>query len=97
MTQAGIVLSQFANGFVIRTELASIFRVGLFSNRGIVAGELFGLLIMIGISYWRPLQVMFKTAPLTFADWLILAATAITLFLAEETRKWVMRRRIEHR
>jgi magnesium-transporting ATPase (P-type) len=93
MTQAGIVLAQFANGFVLRTELASVFKVGLFSNRGILAGELFGLLIMIGISYWAPLQSVFKTAPLTFADWLILAAIAVTLFVAEETRKWYLRRK----
>jgi magnesium-transporting ATPase (P-type) len=93
MTQAGIVLSQFANGFVVRTERASIFKVGLFSNRGIVAGELMGLLIIIGISYWSPLQALFKTGPLSFVDWLILAATAAALFTAEEMRKWFLRRK----
>jgi magnesium-transporting ATPase (P-type) len=94
MTQAGIVLSQFANGFVVRTEIASVFKVGLFSNRGVVLGELFGLLLMIGISYWHPLQELFKTAPLTWQDWLILIATAVTLFFGEELRKWVVRKRL---
>ncbi len=93
MTQAGIVMSQFANGFVVRTERASIFSVGLFSNRGVVAGELFGLLLMIAISYWGPLQSLLKTAPLSLNDWLILIATSVTLFVAEETRKWVLRRK----
>ena len=97
MTQAAIVLSQFANGFVVRTERASIFRVGLLSNRNIVFSELFGLLIMIGISYWKPLQSLLKTAPLTLNDWLILIAVAVTLFVAEETRKWFLRRRTERR
>jgi P-type Ca2+ transporter type 2C len=92
MTQAGIVLSQFANGFVCRTERMSVFKVGLFSNKGIVLGELFGLLFMIGISYWAPLQSIFKTGPLSLYDWLILIATAVTLFVAEETRKWFLRR-----
>jgi len=95
MTQAGIVLAQFANGFVIRTERASILKVGLFSNRGIVAGELLGLLIIIGISYWGPLQSVFRTGPLSFVEWLILVATAATLFVAEETRKWLLRRKEE--
>jgi magnesium-transporting ATPase (P-type) len=97
MTQAGIVTSQFANGFVVRTERASIFKVGLFSNRGVVWGEILGLLIMIAISYWPPLQSIFKTAPLTVVDWLILAGFAILLFAGEETRKWFMRKKDERR
>jgi P-type Ca2+ transporter type 2C len=93
MTQAGIVVSQFANGFVTRTERSSVFAVGLLSNRGIVAGELIGLLLMIGISYWRPLQEVFKTGPLSRVDWGILVMTGVVLFIAEETRKWFVRRR----
>lgn len=93
MTQAGIVLSQFANGFVCRTERSSVFKVGLFSNKGIVFGEIFGVLLLVGYSYWRPLQSILKTAPLSLNDWLILAAFAIVLFVAEETRKWFLRRK----
>ena len=96
MTQAAIVVSQFANGFVSRTERESIFKVGLFSNRGILFGELFGLFLIISISYWGPLQKIFKTAPLTLDDWLILAAGAVLLFVAEETRKWFVRRKESH-
>ncbi len=96
MTQAAIVLSQFANGFVVRTERASIFRVGFFSNPNIVFSELFGLLIMIGIAYWRPLQSFLGTAPLHLDDWLILIAASVTLFVAEEIRKWFIRRKIHH-
>ncbi len=95
MTQGAIVLAQFANGFVTRTERASVFSVGLLSNRGIVAGELFGLLILMAISYWRPLQSVFKTGPLSPVDWLILIATAAVLFVAEEMRKWLLRRKEE--
>ncbi len=91
MTQAAIVVSQFANGFVCRTERTSVFTVGLFSNLGIVAGELFGLLLMIGISYWAPLQALFKTAPLSASDWLVLLMASVTLFVAEEARKWWIR------
>ena len=97
MTQAGIVLSQFANGFACRTEQASVFKVGLFSNKGIVAGELLGLLIISAISYWGPLQSIFKTAPLTLMDWLLLAGAAATLFVAEEARKWFLRRKEQAR
>jgi magnesium-transporting ATPase (P-type) len=94
MTQAAIVMSQFANGFVVRTERNSIFKVGLFSNKGVVFGELFGLAIILAISYLPALQHVFKTAPLSLNDWLILIATSATLFVAEETRKWFVRRKL---
>jgi len=93
MTQAVIVMSQFANGFVCRTERISIFKVGLFSNLGIVAGELFGVGLISAISYLGPLQSVFKTGPLSWEDWVMLIAAAVTLFIAEETRKWFLRRK----
>ena len=93
MTQAGIVMSQLANGFVCRTERASIFKVGLFSNLGIVFGELLGILIIVAISYWKPLQSLLKTGPLSVTDWGILIAASATLFIAEELRKTYLRRK----
>lgn len=92
MTQGAIIMSQFANGFVTRSERASIFEIGLFSNLGVLFGEIVGLLIFIGISYWGPLQYIFQTGPLSWADWGILIAASLTLFIAEEGRKWWIRR-----
>lgn len=51
MTQAGIVVGQFFNGFAVRTDLESVFRVGLLSNWRLVAAEVVGLAIMAAISY----------------------------------------------
>jgi len=93
MTQAAIVLSQFANGFACRIERTSIFRVGLFSNMGIVGAEILGLVIISAISYWGPLQSMLNTAPLSVPDWVILICAAVNIFAAEEVRKWLLRRK----
>ena len=93
MTQAAIIAGQVANGFGCRTERESLFKVGLFTNRFLVIGELIGIGIMSAISYVPFLQDIFKTAPLTLADWGFLVVAAVTLFFAEEARKWVMRRR----
>ena len=46
MTQAAIVVGQVANGFGCRTERESLFKVGLFTNRFLVIGELVGIGIM---------------------------------------------------
>ena len=93
MTQAAIVMGQVANGFGCRTERESLFKAGLFKNRFLVVGELVGILIMVAISYVPLLQGIFNTAPLTAADWGLLVSAAVTLFFAEEARKWFLRRR----
>ena len=97
MTQAAIVAGQFANGFGCRTELRSVFSVGLFSNRFLLVSEFVGIGMMAFISYVPFAQDIFKTGPLTVADWLFVAAGGIVLFIAEEARKWVMRRRLASR
>jgi len=97
MTQAAIVAGQFANGFGCRTELRSLFSVGVFSNRFLLASEVVGIGIMAAISYVPFLQDIFKTGPLTMKDWLFVAAGAVVLFVAEEARKWVARRRLASR
>jgi magnesium-transporting ATPase (P-type) len=93
MTQAAIVAGQVANGFGCRTERESVFKIGLFSNHFLVISQFIGIGIMCAISYVPFLQNIFKTAPLTLADWGFLAIAAVTLFFAEEARKWVMRRK----
>ena len=42
MTQAAIVFSQVFNGLAVRTDRESVFKVGLFSNRALVAAEALG-------------------------------------------------------
>jgi magnesium-transporting ATPase (P-type) len=93
MTQAAIVAGQVANGFGCRTERESVFRIGMFSNHFLVISQFIGIGIMAAISYVPFLQDIFKTAPLTLADWGFLVIAAVTLFFAEEARKWIMRRR----
>jgi magnesium-transporting ATPase (P-type) len=93
MTQAAIVAGQVANGFGCRTERESLFKIGLFTNRFLVIGELIGIGIILVISYVPFVADIFKTGPLTLADWGFLAISAVVLFFAEEARKWVLRRK----
>jgi len=92
MSQAGVVVSQVFNGFAVRTENVSVFKIGLFSNRPLILGEALGVLIMIAISYVPILQELFGTAPLRLVDWGLLTAFGLVLFLAEELRKYLARR-----
>ena len=93
MTQAAVVAGQFANGFACRTERESLFKVGIFTNRFLLISEIVGVSILAAISYVPFLQSIFKTASLTLADWGFLVVAAVTLFFAEEARKWLLRRK----
>ena len=93
MTQAAVVAGQVANGFACRTERESLFKVGVFSNRFLVLSEIVAIGIMCAISYVPFLQNIFKTAPLRPVDWVILVVASVTLFFAEEARKWMLRRK----
>ena len=96
MAQAGVVVGQFFNGFAVRTDEESVFRVGLLSNVPLVLAECFGLIIMACISYLAPLQAVFHTAPLSAADWLMAAGFGGVLLAADELRKLVVRSRRQH-
>ena len=93
MTQAAVVAGQVANGFACRTERESLFKVGVFSNRFLLLSEIIAIGIMCAISYVPFLQNIFKTAPLRPVDWIILVVATVTLFFAEEARKWMLRRK----
>jgi magnesium-transporting ATPase (P-type) len=92
MTQAAIVLCQVGNGFACRTERQSLFKVGVFRNMWLVYSEIVGIAIIAAISYVPFVQHLFKTGPLTVLDWAILGAAAVSVFFAEEARKWFARR-----
>ncbi|MBP2328783.1 calcium-translocating P-type ATPase [Kibdelosporangium banguiense] len=93
MTQAGIVVCQFFNGFAVRSDRLSVFRIGLLSNRPLLAAQAIGLAIMCAISYLPPLQAVFNTAPLSVADWGLLFALGSLVLVADEIRKAVHRRK----
>jgi P-type Ca2+ transporter type 2C len=93
MAHASIVVSQFFVGFTVRSDRHSVFKVGLLSNPYLLGAAIFGVSAMAAISYLSPLQSVFNTAPLSVTDWLLLIAFGAFLLVADETRKWFLRRR----
>jgi calcium-translocating P-type ATPase len=93
MVQAGIVVSQFFNAQAVRTDRESVFRVGLLSNPRLIAAGCLGVAMMAAISYLPTLQGVFSTAALSPLDWVVLVGLGAMLLTAEETRKWLLRRR----
>jgi magnesium-transporting ATPase (P-type) len=94
MTLVGIVMAQVGNGFAMRTHTQSIVTVGFFSNKLRLWGIATELLGVAALVYVPVLQAIFGTAPLTWQEWLILAALWPTLLVADEIRKYFVRRRM---
>ncbi len=92
MTFAGIVVAQAGNVLACRTSKQSIFKTSLAKNRWIVWGILAQLSILAVLVYVPPMQQVFGTTGLGWTDWLYLLALAVVVIVAEEVRKFVVRR-----
>ncbi len=93
MTFAAVVATQIGNGLAQRTTRESIRTVGLTSNRLLLAGIATEVALLAALVYVKPLADVFGFVPLRPVDWALLAAVAPTLLVADEVRKWVVRRR----
>ena len=92
MTLAGIVAAQVGNVFACRTERESVYRVGLLSNRLVMAGIAWEVGLLLALMHVPLLAKTFGLAPLHPRDWALLLLFPPAILAAEEGRKWLMRR-----
>jgi magnesium-transporting ATPase (P-type) len=92
MTLAAIVFCQVGMVLNCRTEAQSVFKVGLFSNKTVVQGIIFEILLINAIIYVPFLQNVFQTVPIGIKDWLFLIILPPLILFIEEIRKAVYRR-----
>lgn len=87
MTLACIVTTQIGNLFAQRSESASIFQIGWFTNRLAWLGVGAELLTVAAIIYVPLLGTLFNARPFPLSNWLFLFACSPLLLLVDETRK----------
>jgi magnesium-transporting ATPase (P-type) len=92
MALAAIVFSQIGEVWNCRTEVASVFSVGLFSNKQINIGIVFEIGLIVFITLFPPFQQVFHTSPLTLADYGFLCLLPPLILLVEEARKALVRK-----
>jgi magnesium-transporting ATPase (P-type) len=87
-----IVATQVANVFLCRSDRGSVARRGVFDNKLIVLGVAveIGLTLLIVYTGWG--NAVFGTAPLALETWLFMLPFAAAMLVAEEGRKWIVRR-----
>lgn len=79
-------LSQLVHSFNMRSE-HSVFRLGIFSNRKLVAACGLCAFLMVSVVLFPPLAALFKTTALTGFQWLLVAALSLCPLLVVEGEK----------
>jgi Ca2+-transporting ATPase len=88
-----ICLTQLGHSLAIRSERASLFSQGLFSNKALLGAVVFCFILQVATIYVPFLNTIFKTQPLSATQLLICVVVSSLVFVAVEIEKWVKRRR----
>jgi Ca2+-transporting ATPase len=86
-----LALSQMANVLAIRSERASLFCQGLFSNVPLLGAVLLTIALQLMTIYVPVLNPIFETAPLTWAELTLCLALSSLTFVIIEIEKWLAR------
>jgi magnesium-transporting ATPase (P-type) len=98
MTHGAVMTTQIGNGFAQRTNYQSIFKVGFFSNTFMLWGILVEILMFCALVYIPVLAGVFHHGPINlWPDWAFLLLLWPTLLIADEIRKYFVRRRMRAR
>jgi Ca2+-transporting ATPase len=87
-----MVFFQFFQAWNSRSESQSIFQISFFSNPWIVYGLIASILAQLALIYLPILQWIFKTEPLTWLEWMKIAAMSLTVILLVEMDKFIRRK-----
>lgn len=93
---AGIVLAQMMNVFVCRHPSLPAWRFPLRENRLLLVALAVEAALLLAIVYTPLGNRIFGTAPLAADVWLFALPFALLLGVAEEARKWLLRRTARH-
>ncbi|MEK7353728.1 MAG: HAD-IC family P-type ATPase, partial [Chloroflexota bacterium] len=92
MVLGTMVLFELFVVFACRSELHSIFKLGIFSNKWLIFANLSSLVLLLGVMYIPALQGPFHVVTLGWQDWLVMIPIALSGFAAVEVLKFFFRR-----
>ncbi len=88
-----LAMYQVFNALNVRSRRQSVFQLGLFTNRYLLGA----IGISVGLQYLATrvpfMQLALGTEPLTWQDWGLIVLVSSSIFVADELRKLVQRRR----
>ena len=93
VTWLGIVACQVGTAFAVRTDHASLWQVGVFSNKLLLGAIAVALAFAAALVYLPAMHGLFGTASLSPGQLAIVAPFPFIVWGADEIRRWVVRRR----
>jgi Ca2+-transporting ATPase len=86
-----LCFSQMGHIMAIRSGRESLFKIGVFSNKPLLAALLLTVLLQMMIIYVPFFNMVFKTQPLSWYELLITLLASSIVFWAVEIGKWIIR------
>ncbi len=87
-----LTLSQLVHALAIRSDLDSLFTLGLRSNLPLLGAVVLTLLLQLAVIYVPFLNAVLKTTPLTLEELVVCLTLPWVVLVAVETEKWLVRR-----
>ena len=87
-----LALLQLGHALSVRSERDSLWRLGLFSNRSLLAAVALTFILQIVVIYWPPAQELLNTEALNAEELAIVLVASTGAFWAVEVEKLVRRR-----
>ncbi len=91
MSLTTLAIMQWFNAWNVRSQDQSVFKINWLSNKFLFLATFIVISLQIMVIYWHPLQVLFRTVPLTLFDWLLAIIISSFIIIAEEIRKYLWR------
>jgi Ca2+-transporting ATPase len=87
-----LTVSQLFHSLAVRSERASLLRIGLFTNLPMLGAVALTLLLQLAVIYVPALNPVFKTQPLPLFDLAVCLALSSLVLVVVETEKLLVRR-----
>jgi Ca2+-transporting ATPase len=88
LTFCTLVTFEWFKAFLARSDELTVFKLGIFRNRWLVASVSAAVLLQMAVIYVPFLQAAFRTVPLGIDKWGIALLAGGGLFIVEEVRKF---------
>lgn len=92
MCFTALVFYELFNSLNAKSGTESILNAGLFSNKWLLLAIISSLLLQLIVIYFTPLNSIFSTTVLAMKDMLIIIAVSLTVVIADEVFKLILRR-----
>lgn len=95
LTLITLAMFEWFNAWNCRSEYKSIFKLGFFKNKWLIATTSFVLLLQFLVVYNPAMQYIFKTESINILEWIEIVLISSSIIVIEELRKYFVNNKID--